>query len=173
MEQTRSYRPLCLSLYLNYFVHGIGVLILAQNMDFSGYFLSHQSVAYKVRCCRGSNAGLGSSFLNELLLHRFFGLRLLHRLHYEKRRSPHYTSCCIHSDIHLGNRRSVLLSVRFPGSDSLGGRRLLRCRRRYAARFGYDDGNVPQGQRYYDRYFLYYRLHCFLYHSRCYRVYGR
>lgn len=33
MEQTRSYRPLCLSLYLNYFVHGIGVLILAQNMD--------------------------------------------------------------------------------------------------------------------------------------------
>ena len=40
---------------------------------------------YKVRCCRGSNAGLGSSFLNELLLHRFFGLRLLHRLHYEKK----------------------------------------------------------------------------------------
>ena len=33
MEQTHSYRPLCLSLYLNYFVHGIGVLILAQNMD--------------------------------------------------------------------------------------------------------------------------------------------
>ena len=33
MAQTRSYRPLCLSLYLNYFVHGIGVLILAQNMD--------------------------------------------------------------------------------------------------------------------------------------------
>lgn len=33
MEQNRSYRPLCLSLYLNYFVHGIGVLILAQNMD--------------------------------------------------------------------------------------------------------------------------------------------
>ena len=33
MEQTRSYRPLCLSLYLNYFVHGIGILILAQNMD--------------------------------------------------------------------------------------------------------------------------------------------
>ena len=33
MEQTRAYRPLCLSLYLNYFVHGIGVLILAQNMD--------------------------------------------------------------------------------------------------------------------------------------------
>ena len=33
MEQTLSYRPLCLSLYLNYFVHGIGVLILAQNMD--------------------------------------------------------------------------------------------------------------------------------------------
>lgn len=33
MEQTRSYRLLCLSLYLNYFVHGIGVLILAQNMD--------------------------------------------------------------------------------------------------------------------------------------------
>ncbi len=33
MEQTRSYRPLCLSLYLNYFVHGIGVLILDQNMD--------------------------------------------------------------------------------------------------------------------------------------------
>ena len=33
MEQTRPYRPLCLSLYLNYFVHGIGVLILAQNMD--------------------------------------------------------------------------------------------------------------------------------------------
>ena len=33
MEQTRSYRPLCLSLYLNYFVHGIGVLILTQNMD--------------------------------------------------------------------------------------------------------------------------------------------
>lgn len=33
MEQTRFYRPLCLSLYLNYFVHGIGVLILAQNMD--------------------------------------------------------------------------------------------------------------------------------------------
>ena len=33
MKQTRSYRPLCLSLYLNYFVHGIGVLILAQNMD--------------------------------------------------------------------------------------------------------------------------------------------
>ena len=33
MEQTRSYRPLCPSLYLNYFVHGIGVLILAQNMD--------------------------------------------------------------------------------------------------------------------------------------------
>lgn len=33
MEQTRSYRSLCLSLYLNYFVHGIGVLILAQNMD--------------------------------------------------------------------------------------------------------------------------------------------
>ena len=33
MEQTRSYRPLCLSLYLNNLVHGIGVLILAQNMD--------------------------------------------------------------------------------------------------------------------------------------------
>lgn len=33
MEQTHSYRPLCLSLYLNYFVHGIGVIILAQNMD--------------------------------------------------------------------------------------------------------------------------------------------
>ena len=33
MEQNRSYRPLCLGLYLNYFVHGIGVLILAQNMD--------------------------------------------------------------------------------------------------------------------------------------------
>ena len=33
MEHTHSYRPLCLSLYLNYFVHGIGVIILAQNMD--------------------------------------------------------------------------------------------------------------------------------------------
>ena len=33
MEQTHSYRPLCLSLYLNYFVHGIGVIVLAQNMD--------------------------------------------------------------------------------------------------------------------------------------------
>lgn len=33
MEQKHSYRPLCLSLYLNYFVHGIGVIILAQNMD--------------------------------------------------------------------------------------------------------------------------------------------
>ena len=33
MEKTHSYRPLCLSLYLNYFVHGIGVIILAQNMD--------------------------------------------------------------------------------------------------------------------------------------------
>lgn len=33
MEHTHSYRPLCLSMYLNYFVHGIGVLILAQNMD--------------------------------------------------------------------------------------------------------------------------------------------
>lgn len=33
MEQTHSYRPLCLSLYMNYFVHGIGVIILAQNMD--------------------------------------------------------------------------------------------------------------------------------------------
>ncbi|ERT58024.1 MFS transporter [Megasphaera vaginalis (ex Srinivasan et al. 2021)] len=33
MEQSHSYRPLCLSLYLNYFVHGIGVIILAQNMD--------------------------------------------------------------------------------------------------------------------------------------------
>jgi MFS family permease len=28
-----SYRPLAFSLYLNYFVHGIGVIILAQNMD--------------------------------------------------------------------------------------------------------------------------------------------
>ena len=33
MEQTRSYRPLCLRLSLYYVVHGIGVLILAQNMD--------------------------------------------------------------------------------------------------------------------------------------------
>lgn len=33
MEQHKSYKPLCLSMYLNYFVHGIGVLILAQNMD--------------------------------------------------------------------------------------------------------------------------------------------
>ncbi len=33
MEQTQSYKPLCFSLYLNYFVHGIGVIILAQNMD--------------------------------------------------------------------------------------------------------------------------------------------
>ena len=33
MEKTHSYRPLCLSLYLNYCVHGIGVIILAQNMD--------------------------------------------------------------------------------------------------------------------------------------------
>lgn len=29
----QSYRPLSFSLYLNYFVHGIGVIILAQNMD--------------------------------------------------------------------------------------------------------------------------------------------
>lgn len=33
MEQHKSHKPLCLSMYLNYFVHGIGVLILAQNMD--------------------------------------------------------------------------------------------------------------------------------------------
>ncbi len=30
---TSSYKPMALSLYLNYFVHGIGVIILAQNMD--------------------------------------------------------------------------------------------------------------------------------------------
>ena len=33
MTQTASYKPMALSLYLNYFVHGIGVIILAQNMD--------------------------------------------------------------------------------------------------------------------------------------------
>ena len=36
MEQTHSYRPLCLSLYLNYFVHGIGVIVLAQKYGCPG-----------------------------------------------------------------------------------------------------------------------------------------